>query len=211
MYPALKAVHSPDPQDGKHPDNPAKCAVLDEAYVGPPDEQGRPVLVCRDNATALIKRFEVSLQPFTVQVPRMTLAVITIFSVLSFGCEQQTERGVGTMQTNNVESLKKAKVARIWNGRTTDANADEYEEYLFAEGIKKIAGIDGNLGVQVLRRSVDGITEFTVISYWANREDIKRYAGEDIEKPRHLAKDPEYLLELPSYVKNFDLKTNDWK
>ena len=115
------------------------------------------------------------------------------------------------MQTNTFESLNKAKVARIWQGRTTDAKADDYEKYLAEEGIKKIAGTEGNLGVQVLRLSADGITEFTTISYWANREDIKRYAGQDIEKPHHLPKDSQYLLELPEFVKNFDLKTNDWK
>lgn len=107
--------------------------------------------------------------------------------------------------------MKKAKIARIWQGRTTDAKADEYEKYLSEEGIKKIAETNGNLGVQMLRLSKDGITEFTTISYWASREDIKRYAGEDIEKPHHLPKDAEYLLELPELVKNCDLKTNDWK
>ncbi len=98
------------------------------------------------------------------------------------------------MQTNNLESLRKAKIARVWQGRTTDGRADEYEKYNYEEGIKKIAETPGNLGVQMLRHSANGITEFTTISYWASREDIKRYAGEDIEKPHHLPKDAEYLL-----------------
>ena len=63
----------------------------------------------------------------------------------------------------------------------------------------------------MMRHSKNGITEFITISYWASREDIKRYAGEDIEKPHHLPKDAEYLLELPESVKNCDLITNDWK
>lgn len=109
------------------------------------------------------------------------------------------------------ESLKEAKIARIWQGRTTDAKADEYEKYSYEEGLKKIAATPGNLGVQMLRFSKNGVTEFTTISYWASREDIKRYAGEDIEKPHHLPKDSEYLLELPEFVKNCDMKTNDWK
>lgn len=76
---------------------------------------------------------------------------------------------------------------------------------------KKIIATTGNLGVQMLRHSKDGITEFTTISYWASREDIKHYAGEDIEKPHHLPKDRDYLLELPKEVKNYDITTNDWK
>jgi heme-degrading monooxygenase HmoA len=115
------------------------------------------------------------------------------------------------MPRNNLESLKKAKIARIWQGRTTNARADEYEKYLSEAGIKKIAETEGNLGVQVMRYSKDEITEFITISFWANREAIKRYAGEDIEKPHHLPRDAEYLLELPESVKNCDLITNDWK
>ena len=115
------------------------------------------------------------------------------------------------MQINNSKSLKKAKIARIWQGCTTDAKADEYEKYLYEEGIKVFAEIKGNLGAQMLRHSKDGITEFITISYWEKLEDIKNFAGEDIEKPHHLPKDKDYLLELPEFVKNCDLKTNEWR
>ena len=110
-----------------------------------------------------------------------------------------------------MKNLKKAKIARIWQGRVPDEKADEYEKYLYAEGINKIAEIEGNLGVQVMRNSTSGATEFITISYWANRDDIKKYAGEDIEKPHHLPKDKDYLLELPEFVKNCDLKINNWR
>jgi len=110
-----------------------------------------------------------------------------------------------------MESLKKAKITRIRQGRVPDEKADEYEKYLYEEGIGKIAEIEGNLGVQVMRHSKDGATEFITISYWANRDDIEKYAGEDIEKPHHLPKDQDYLSELPEFVKNCDLKINDWR
>lgn len=110
-----------------------------------------------------------------------------------------------------MESLKKAKVARIWQGRVKDEIADEYEKYLYEHGIKIFADIEGNLGVQMIRFSENGVTEFTTISYWANRDDIKNFAGEEIEKPHHLPKDKDYLLELPKSVKNCELKTNEWR
>ena len=115
------------------------------------------------------------------------------------------------MPNDTSHSLKKARVARIWQGRTTAARADEYEKYLYENGIKKIATTDGNLGVQVMRHSERGVVEFITISYWASRDDIKNYAGEDIEKPHHLARDAEFLLELPEAVKNCDLTANEWK
>jgi heme-degrading monooxygenase HmoA len=146
----------------------------------------------------------------------LTEAGLGIFVLIGAGCRSpntppaasDTEKGVNAMST---ESLKKAKVARIWQGRVPDAKADEYEGYLHAEGLNKLAAIAGNLGVQMMRFARDGATEFIVISYWENREDIKKYAGENIEKPHHLPKDKDYLLELPEFVKNCDLKVNDWK
>ena len=96
-------------------------------------------------------------------------------------------------------------VARIWEGRTPASIAEEYAAYLYEHGVKKLRATKGNLGVQVFRRTREGVTEFTTISYWSSREAIRAYAGEDIEKPRHLPKDPEYLLELPTQVKHFEI------
>ena len=47
--------------------------------------------------------------------------------------------------------------------------------------------------------------EFTVISYWPSIDAIKRYAGESYQKPHHLPKDPEYLIELPQVVRHYDV------
>lgn len=106
--------------------------------------------------------------------------------------------------------LEKAKIARIWQGRVRDEKADEYEKYLYENGIKIFADIKGNLGVQVMRFSKGGVTEFITISYWENLEAVKNFAGDDIEKPHHLPKDKDYLLELPESVKNCDLKVDDY-
>ena len=115
------------------------------------------------------------------------------------------------MPTDSTHGLLNARVARIWQGRTPAARADEYEEYLYENGITKISATKGNLGVQVMRHSKGETVEFITISYWASRDDIRHYAGEDIDKPHHLARDAEFLLELPEAVKNCDLKANEWK
>ena len=75
--------------------------------------------------------------------------------------------------------------------------------------MKKLRATQGNLGVQVFRELRDGVAHFTTISYWASREDIKAYAGDQIEKTHHLPKDAEYLLELPPHVRHFDILVND--
>ena len=102
-------------------------------------------------------------------------------------------------------------VARMWHGRVPDARAAEYEDYLRREGIAKLEAIPGNLGVDLLTRSRDGVTEFIVISYWQSLENIKAYAGADIEKTHHLPRDPEFLLELEPNVRHFTVKLSDRK
>lgn len=102
------------------------------------------------------------------------------------------------------------RVARLWRGRTTESMADEYERYLYDEGVKKLRATKGNLGVQVFRRASDGVVEFTTISYWPSRDAIRAYAGADIAKTHHLPKDAEYLLELPPTVQHFDVAINEW-
>ena len=103
----------------------------------------------------------------------------------------------------------KPRVARIWQGRTRAAIADAYMAYLYEHGVKKIRATKGNLGVQVLRQTRDGIAHFQTISYWSSRDEIRAYAGTDIEKPHHLEKDAEYLLELPDSVQHFDILASE--
>ena len=106
--------------------------------------------------------------------------------------------------------MVKPKVARMWRGRTRESMADAYEKYHYEEGVKKLRGIPGNLGVQVLRQVKDGIATFTTISYWGSLREIEAYAGSDIGKPHHLPRDAEFLLELPTRVEHFDVLQSEW-
>jgi heme-degrading monooxygenase HmoA len=102
-------------------------------------------------------------------------------------------------------------VARMWHGRVPDARAAEYENYLRREGIAKLEAIPGNLGVDLLTRSRDGVTEFIVISYWPSLDAIKAYAGADIEKTHNLPRDPEFLIEMEPNVRHFTVRLSDRK
>ena len=104
--------------------------------------------------------------------------------------------------------LPRTVVALEWKGRVAPARADEYYRYLM-EGVMKIRSIPGSLGVEVMRRSEAGAVEYTVISYWESRKAIEAYAGQDIEKPRHLPRDREFLLELPTRVLHYDVTFTD--
>lgn len=115
------------------------------------------------------------------------------------------------LPNNPTTTQAKKVVARIWHGTTLTSKADEYYAYLLKAGIKKIESIAGNLGVQVLRRTDGNNTEFTVISYWESRDAIRKFAGNDIEKVRPLARDNEYLIKPETKVKHFDVMLDDRK
>ena len=100
-------------------------------------------------------------------------------------------------------------IARMWHGRVPDARAVEYETYLREAGLAKIRKIPGNLGVDLFTRSRGGETEFLVVSYWRSLDDIKAYAGADIEKTHNLPRDPEFLIELEPNVKHFTVKVSE--
>jgi heme-degrading monooxygenase HmoA len=105
-------------------------------------------------------------------------------------------------------------IGRIWTGRTRREVADEYLAYLYAEGVETIERKPRNLGVQLFRRLDGDEAEFTTISYWPSMEAMRAmHDGDeegDVRRVAHLARDPEYLLELPERVEITELRANDW-
>jgi heme-degrading monooxygenase HmoA len=126
--------------------------------------------------------------------------------VVLFGFSSSAGRLGGRIRPTS--DAPRAVVAREWKGRVAPARAEEYHRYLLG-GVAKLRSVRGSLGVQVMRREEAGAVEFTVISYWESREAIKAYAGQDIEKPHHLPKDRELLLELPTRVLHYDVSLAD--
>ena len=89
-------------------------------------------------------------------------------------------------------------VARIWRGCTAPGMADEYARYLFEHGIKPLA--ETALHVEMLREDRAHESEFVTISYWESVEAMSRFAGTDPRRIHHLARDAEFLMELPKTV-----------
>src|ERR1700730_12861066 len=96
-------------------------------------------------------------------------------------------------------------IARLWHGRTTADKADEYRQYLFEAGVKKIAALPGNRGVQMMASKNASEGEFMGISYWDSIEAIKGYAGSEYTKVHDLPRDKEFLIDPETLVRHFDL------
>ena len=96
------------------------------------------------------------------------------------------------------------RIARIWRGRTTRAQADAYEAYNYEIGIKPL--IEKAMGVQCLREDRGDETEFVTISYWESVEAMARFTGSDPTAIHHLDRDPEFLIELPDRVQILQIR-----
>ena len=103
------------------------------------------------------------------------------------------------------------KIARVWHGRTPVARADEYRQYLYEAGVKKIASLPGNRGVQLMVRKTDAEGEFMVVSYWDSIDAIKGYAGETYTRVHDLPRDNEFLIDKETLVRHFELDVNFWQ
>jgi heme-degrading monooxygenase HmoA len=100
-------------------------------------------------------------------------------------------------------------VARVWHGRTPAAKADEYAKLILDGDIRQIRSLPGNLGVQVLRRTDGGFTDFTVISYWPSRDAIRQWAGDNLEQAKYSDKEREYLINPEPTVTHYDIVFNE--
>jgi len=98
-------------------------------------------------------------------------------------------------------------ITRIWRGRTVSARADDYQAYLYEEGIRPLE--EKALAVQLFREDRAGESEFITISYWENVEAMSGFAGPDPRRIHHLARDPEFLIELPDSVQVLRIITDN--
>jgi heme-degrading monooxygenase HmoA len=103
-------------------------------------------------------------------------------------------------------STNRAKIARVWRGRTKRERADEYEAYNYEVGIKPL--IEKALGVQCFRDDREAETEFVTISYWESIAAMSRFTGSDPTRIHHLPRDPEFLLELPDRVQILTIRAS---
>jgi hypothetical protein len=96
-------------------------------------------------------------------------------------------------------------IARIWQGATPEAKAEQYLDYLHQTGVKDLQATAGNQGVYVLRRMSNGQAEFTLISLWKSWEAIRRFAGDAVERAVYYPADRDYLLSLSPQVQHYEV------
>ncbi len=96
-------------------------------------------------------------------------------------------------------------IARAWHGRVPAEKADAYAEFLNRSGVPDYRATPGNRGVYVLRRIEGEVAHFLLISLWGSKEEIRTFAGNDIERARYYPEDGDFLLEFEPRVTHYEV------
>lgn len=71
-------------------------------------------------------------------------------------------------------------IVRLWRGQATSANADAYFQHVTGTVFPALKTMAGHRGAWLLRREVEGQTEFLALTLWESLEAIRAFAGSEV-------------------------------
>ena len=97
-------------------------------------------------------------------------------------------------------------IARMWRGWVRTADRAAYVDYIESTGMAEYRATPGNQGAWMLARDLgDGRTEIVTLSFWASRDAIRGFAGDDIEQAVFYPDDERFLVDRETTVTHFDV------
>lgn len=109
---------------------------------------------------------------------------------------------VGAVKVVDIQPVAKPAIARIWHGDTPAGMTDEYVSLAKSNCVANCTATPGNLGVTFFHKTEGDVTHHTFISYWKDFDAVKRFAGEDFQKPRLFAGEEKFLLQSDAEVEH---------
>jgi heme-degrading monooxygenase HmoA len=97
-------------------------------------------------------------------------------------------------------------ITRLWRGHAeTTAKADTYFRHFTGTGVPELNELDGHRGAWLLRREVDGRTEFLAVTLWESRQAIEAFAGADIDKAIVEPEARAVLAEFDDFARHYEV------
>jgi antibiotic biosynthesis monooxygenase (ABM) superfamily enzyme len=96
-------------------------------------------------------------------------------------------------------------IARVWRGATRAEDADAYAAYVEESAMRGARELRGNRGTLVLRRVEGDRAEFETILLFDSLDDIRAFAGDDVEAAVFFPEDDRYLVERELGVRHFEV------
>lgn len=97
-------------------------------------------------------------------------------------------------------------IARMWRGWVRTEKIAEYLDIVQRTGMDEYRRTPGNVSAQLLTRDLgDGRTELITLSWWSDLDDIRAFAGDDIEAAKYYPEDEGYLIDREPTVAHFEV------
>jgi heme-degrading monooxygenase HmoA len=112
---------------------------------------------------------------------------------------------IGATKVVDVQAVPSNAIARIWHGSTPSNMTEEYISLAKSNCVANCEATPGNLGVTFFHETEGEMTHHTFISYWQDLDAVKRFAGEDYQKPRFFAGEERFLVKSDAVVEHRDM------
>lgn len=96
-------------------------------------------------------------------------------------------------------------IARLWRGVVAPEDADAYARYIFRTGVTDYTSTPGNRAVYMLRRPTGEGSEFVLVSLWDSMDNVRAFAGEDVERAVFYPEDDRFLVERDLRVRHYEV------
>src|SRR5579859_122550 len=96
-------------------------------------------------------------------------------------------------------------ISRHWRALARRGEADNYIRHLLHETFPKLSGIAGFIKASILRRELEGGTEFLIVTEWLSLDAIKGFAGADPEAAVVPAVVQAMMLEYDPRVRHYEV------
>jgi heme-degrading monooxygenase HmoA len=96
-------------------------------------------------------------------------------------------------------------IARVWRGWTAAEDAEAYADYVERSGMSAAREVTGNRGAYVLRRLDGERAEFVTVLLWESLDDVRAFAGDELERAVFFPEDDRYLVERDLVVTHYEV------
>jgi heme-degrading monooxygenase HmoA len=97
-------------------------------------------------------------------------------------------------------------ITRLWRAcAETTAKADAYFRHFTGTVVPELKELNGHRGAWLLRREVDGRTEFVAMTLWESRHSIEAFAGADIDKAIVEPEGRAVLAEFDDFARHYEV------
>ena len=96
-------------------------------------------------------------------------------------------------------------IARHWHGRVPATLAADYLKLMADLALPDYRATEGNLRAWCMHRAEGEVVHVETLTLWRDEAAIRRFAGENLTLAKYYDFDPDYLLELETTVRHYEV------